>query len=146
MKTFRTLLLGLSMLLLFHTLHGQNSLRKNSIILETNYFFSSSLSYTRILVGEKTNFFLSGGYAMGTFFGTQSHWMNIEGGLLLFGPKHFFETGPGLMIGLNDITYPGFKVAYRIQGTRGFVFRLAMSLYFPESAYFAPSIGLGYAF
>ena len=146
MRLLRYFLIGISILMVSPSMCGQETIRKNSIIVETNYIFSYHFIYNRILAHNSYNFYIGGGYVIGSQFGAGSHWINIEGGMLFFGQKHFLETGPGLLIGLNDVTYPSYKVAYRYQGTKGFVIRPAITIYFPEYPYFAPSIGLGYAF
>jgi hypothetical protein len=47
---------------------AQDTLRKNSILVETNIMISSSISYNRIIPGKSVEFYLGAGYVRGTPF------------------------------------------------------------------------------
>jgi hypothetical protein len=132
--------------------NAQNSMKKNSLALESNFIMTLSASYDRIIpLKEKTVLMIGADYSMGIGFGYGSHWIIPEANLQFFGPKHFLETGVQYAFGLDENdeeanSSPGIKIAYRLQGKKGFYFRATAGFLFLIDPVFIPAVGIGYSF
>ncbi len=149
----RTLILIFTFILVANASNAQSFEKRNSIIAETNFILSLSISYDRIVpLGEKTALLFGGDYMMGVGFGNGSHWLAPEISLLSFGPKHFVETGVLYVFSLtpdpeeNENQSPGLRLAYRFQAKKGLTFRATANAIFNIDPIFMPTIGLGYSF
>ncbi len=128
-------------------LNAQDRNPHNSIIVQTNFIAMSAITYDRLLpLNHKMALSVGGGYIMGTGFGYGSHWLRIESGLLSFGPRHYLETGIQYIIGINDDSSPGLKLAYRFRCKNGITFYAATNFLFNIDPVFLPSVGVGYSF
>ncbi len=113
------------------------SIRLNSVSCEDLIMFT----YQRLLpANEKLAVSLRAGFMI---------WDPVlplaEVGLVTGGPKHFFETGLGVL--LDPIEGGGFftvRAGYRYQAPQGFLFKLS-GIYSPDN-FILPLIGVGYAF
>ncbi len=143
----RTFIIIIGFLIIANALYAQDEKKKNSVIIETNLLASTSVSYNRIIpLKEKTSATIGGSYIMGTGFGYGSNWIAGEAGGLFFGPKHFLDTALLLVVGIDDDSSPGIRVAYRLLGEKGFTFRASANFYMNIDPIFVPSIGIGYTF
>ncbi|KAA3631926.1 MAG: hypothetical protein DWQ02_15600 [Bacteroidetes bacterium] len=135
-----------------NVLVGQNSLRPNTIIVESNFIATLSFSYDRhVPVKEKIGVSFGGDYLMGVGFGHGSHWLAPEAGLLFFGPKHFLETGVMYAFemgseGESKENSPGLRFAYRFQSNKGSILRATANIFFDIDPIFVPAFGVGYNF
>ncbi len=148
----RTQILFFASLFVANASYAQNFDRRNSIMMESNFIASLSLSYDRILpMGEKTAIMFGGDYIMGVGFGTGSHWLTPEISLIAFGPRHFLETGAQYLfeVGQHDgdpENSPGLRLAYRFQGNKGITLRATVNIFFNIDPLVVPTIGMGYSF
>lgn len=137
--------------------NGQDEIKKNSIMVESNFIMMTSVSYDRYVpLKERTAIILGGEYIMGTGFGWGTHWIVPEIGILAFGPKHFLEASAEFAFDVTpsneDIEMygrensPGVRLAYRLQTHSGFSFRVTANSYFNIDPIFVPTIGVGFAF
>lgn len=136
---------------------AQDSIPKNSIIVETNVILCGVLSYDRIIpMSQKARLMVGADYIMGLGFGWGAHGIAPEFGVMAFGPKHFMETGFQFVFDISKqskdaeeeggFTSPGIRLAYRFQSNKGFIFRATANAYFNIDPIFIPTIGFGYSF
>ena len=148
----RFLLLTLALLVIADISSAQSFDKRNSLLVESNFIMSLSISYDRIIpIGNKTALMFGGDYLMGIGFGQGSHWLSPEVGLLSFGPKHFLDTGVMYVLdikqdGEDKESSPGLRLSYRLQGNKGLTLRANANFYFNIDPIFIPTIGLGYTF
>jgi len=148
----RTLILFIACLAGAVSSNAQNHNFQNSVIVESNFIISLSVSYDRIVpAGDKTAIILEGEYIMGIGFGHGSHWLVPEIGLLSFGPRHFLESGVEYAFGISqgddfNESSPGIRLAYRFQGNHGITFRATANAFFNIDPVLIPTIGIGYSF
>jgi len=153
----RRIYLLISFVLITLNLFGQDSIKKNSIMVETNGIMMTSLSYDRYVhFNEKAAIIFGGEYIMGTGFGWGAHWLVPEVGILAFGPKHFLETGIQYAFDISEYNEDveiygrehsfGVRLAYRYQTNAGFNVRVTANGYFTVDPIFIPTLGIGYSF
>ncbi|WMN11908.1 hypothetical protein QYS49_31735 [Marivirga salinae] len=151
----KTIFLTLGLLCTVFLLEAQEKTPPNIIVVESNFIISTHFSYDRVMtsVGDKSALTLGGDYMMGTGFGYGTHWIAPEINLFSFGPKHFLETGIQYAIAFSNSepeadsdSSLGIKVAYRYQGSKGFIFRTSLYAHLGVDPPVFPTIGFGYAF
>ena len=146
----RTLILFFTFLFVTTASYAQNFDRRNTIMVESSFIATLSISYDRIVpIGQKTAIMFGGDYIMGVGFGTGSHWLTPEISLTAFGPRHFLETGAQYLFELkyddDPENSPGLRLAYRLQGKKGITFRATANFMFNIDPVFIPTIGIGYS-
>ena len=138
-------------------LYAQNTDRLNSINMETNFIGTLSTAYARVVpINEKIGASLGIDYMMGIGFGSGSHWIVFDAGILCFGPKHFLETGVQYSFELGEKNEDsenddsdntaGLRFAYRLQGNKGLAFRATIDVFFNYDPVIWPTLGIGYSF
>ena len=150
----KRLILILIVFIASNTLNAQNFQKRNSLVVETNLIATLSFSYDRIIpIEEKTAFMIGGSYKLGVGFGGGSHWLAPELGFLFLGPKHYLETGLQYVFDVvegdeeeDSNSSPCIRIAYRLQGSKGFTFRASANFLFDFDPFFLPEIGIGYTF
>ena len=149
----RKLIIALGLLFIVDALSAQDLTRRNTVMVESNFIMSLSLSYDRVVpVNEKMSLMVGADYVMGVGFGYGSHWVAPEMDLLLFGPRNFLETGVQYYYSINpdseaeSNSSPALRIAYRFQGDNRWTLRSTANFIFEIDPIFIPSIGIGYSF
>lgn len=142
-------------ILMAGALFDQNAERPNTLVFESNFILSASISYDRILnLSEKVDFYAGADYWMGIGFGEDSHWVSPEVGGVFFGPKHNLETGnfyafrfsPDADDWESEDSSFVMNTAYRLETKKGIIFKLTANILPGIDPIFIPTIGVGYAF
>lgn len=132
------------------------SVATNSVTIETNFFFNTSIIYDRFFPLDRTTLYVGAGYVLGSGFAKGYHWVQWEAGALLGGPKYFIDVG-AVMVGPfydnRDGNFeqtadasPGAKIGYKIQSPSGLVFKVNINVLPSVGPVLFPAMGVGYAF
>jgi hypothetical protein len=104
-----------------------------------------SLSYSRLIPGDRIGFTLSGGLSFVPTLFDDGIGIMAETTVLIGGTKHFFE--PGIMAYFDDENIaPLIRTSYRYQGPEGFLFRAGLLFNFMDGFGAGPALSLGYSF